>query len=460
MFTARAEAGARDGPYFGDSRRLRLSDDGEPRPGSGRTMTTIGSQTKRAPAILLALLIFAPNGLAQQGHTPAHADSARADTSSAARDLRFDVAIVADVISDFTTEGSTLESGRRFEVRDVHLALGAAIDSDFRGDFIVALDHESRVVLMEGVLSTTSLPWGLHVRAGRFQIPFGQQNGTHRVFLPTIDYPHVIQRFFGVHGAGGTGFSVGLRSSWLGFRQELTLTALEEFPENVHAAESEHDAQGHVTFEPRPASPANRTLEGLGYTARLRTSWDVSPSAALEISVSGGTGRSTQPFGCETSGHYEPCPAARGETGVNARRSIVGADVALRWYPRGSANAPLLLIQSEFMRQHNATPTLPRGAPSQATYLGPTEDPAGAYASARYRLSGRLYVATRGDWVESVIAGERNTLAASGYLQFVPSELTKFALGFERVRPPFGPSLNRILLQTAIGVGTRGTHRH
>jgi hypothetical protein len=408
-------------------------------------------------AMALVLMTLSPNAMAQEGHPPSHGDSARVDSLTK---RAFDVALIADLIGDFTTEGSTLESGRRFEVRDVHLAVGAAIDSDFRGDFVIALDHESRVTLMEGALSTTSLPWGLQVRAGRFPVPFGKQNATHRVFLPTIDYPHVIQRFFGVHGAGGTGFSVGFGSRLLGLRQEIILTALEEFPEEDHAGGGEHAEQGHVTFEPVPASPANRTLEGLGYTARLRTSWDITPAAAVEVSVSGGTGRSTQPFGCETVGHFEPCPGARGETGVNARQSVLGADVTVRWQPRGTGSAPSLLVQSEFMRQHNATPRLPRGAPPQATYLGPSEDPAGAYALARFQASRRVFIAGRYDWVESVVAGERNTVAGSAYLQFVPSGLTKFAVVFERVRPPFGASLNRILFQATLGVGTPNAHHH
>jgi hypothetical protein len=408
-------------------------------------------------AIALTGVARSSNARAQEGHHPPPGDSARVDTLTP---RRFDAALIADLIGDFTTSGSTLESERRFEVRDVHLAVGAAIDADFRGDFMIALDHESRVMLMEGVLSTTSLPWGLQVRAGRFQVPFGRQNATHRVFLPTIDYPHVIQRFFGAHGAGGTGFSVGVRSRWLGFRQELILTAMEEFPEQAHAGGGEHAEQGHVTFEPVSASPANRTLEGLGYTARLRTSWDITPATTLDVSVSGGTGRSTQPFGCETVGHFEPCPAERGETGVNARRSVLGADLTIRWQPHAAGTAPSFLVQSEVMRQHNATPRLPRGAPAGATYLGPSEDPAGAYALARFQPLRRVFIVGRYDWVESAVAGEPDTVAGSAYLQFVPATLTKFGLAFERVRAPFGASMNRVLLQVTIGVGAPNEHHH
>ena len=97
---------------------------------------------------------------------------------------------------------------------------------------------------------------------------------------------------------------------------------------------------------------------------------------------------------------------------------------------------------------------------SSTNLPGGSEDPAGAYALARFQASRRIFVVGRYDWVEGIVAGERNTIAGSAYVQFVPSELTKFVLGFERVLTPFGASLNRILLQTAIGIGTRGTHEH
>jgi hypothetical protein len=91
-------------------------------------------------AIALTGVARSSNARAQEGHHPPPGDSARVDTLTP---RRFDAALIADLIGDFTTRGSTLESERRFEVRDVHLAVGAAIDADFRGDFMIALDHRA-----------------------------------------------------------------------------------------------------------------------------------------------------------------------------------------------------------------------------------------------------------------------------------------------------------------------------
>jgi hypothetical protein len=237
----------------------------------------------------------------------------------------------------------------------------------------------------------------------------------------------------------------------LGFRQDLQLTMVEQFPEG-HETSDEHDQLGHVTFEPRPASPPNSTLQGLGYTARLRNRWPINSSASVELSLTGGTGRNTQPFACEAAGHYEPCPAGRGETGVNARQSLIGADVTVRW---GS-----MLVQSEYMRQHNELPALPAGAPPQATYLGPTEDPAGAYVFAQWQLARRIFLGGRFDWVEEVVAPSRNFSAATAQLRFSPNELTKLLLAVERVRPGTSGSFNRLLLQVAVGAGTARQHEH
>jgi hypothetical protein len=438
----------------------------------------------RSAAVLTALFVSHVLGAQQQPATAARSDSAaRADslarldsllrrelarirgearrispTDSAQRDTTSSgglgvekLTIVGDVLADLSPDGSTLESARRFELREVHAQLAVRIDDRFRGDFIVGVDDAGSVDVMEASLSATPLPWGLEARAGRFQLPFGKQNTTHRPHLPTIEYPYLIQRFLGPHGGRGTGAWLGTTFNILGFRQDVQLTMIEQFPEG-HEASDEHDELGHVTFEPRPATPPNSTLQGLGYTARLRNWWPVSSSASVELSLTAGTGRNTQPFACEiVSGHYEPCPAGAGETGINARQTLIGADITAVW---GS-----VLLQSEYMRQHNPLPALPAGAPPQATYLGPTEDPAGAYVFAQWQLSRRMFVGGRYDWVEEVSAS-RNFSAVAAQVRFSPNDLSKLLLAVERVRPGTSDSYNRLLIQVAVGAGTPRRHAH
>ena len=369
------------------------------------------------------------------------------------------LSVVGDIVVDASPDGSTLESARRFDMREVELALGANVDPYFRGDFILGINDEEGIAIEEGYLTTTSLPWQLQVRVGRFHLPFGKQNTTHRAELHTIEYPYVIQRLLGDHGGKGTGLAVSKIFSPFGFYQEIQLTAIERFPEEHHEEDGGHVAEHG--FEGTPAEPPNKTLQGLGYTARFRNYWDIGEATNFELSLSAGTGRIDEPFGCEavlTPGHFDPCPGPRGETAVLARQSLIGGDLTFRWRPLQQGLYRSFIFQAELMRQHNEAPELPSGLPAGAAYLGPTEETTGLYIFSRWQLTRRLFLGARYDWVEAAAAAERDLSAVSGYLQFFPSEFSKMVLGYENLRPDVGDRVNRLLLQMTIAIGPHRPH--
>lgn len=394
--------------------------------------------------------------VAQQSDTTARHDSTGHATSraaTAASTLSFGA--IADLLVDATPDGSTLESERRFELREIQMGVGAGIDRYLRGDIVLSLDDAQQLSVMEASLTTVGLPYGLQAKAGRFHLPFGQQNTTHRAELYTVDYPLVIRRFLGSQGGMGTG--VGLRTAFelFGGRQEVQLTAIEQFPDDHgHEAGATH----HEGIEGRPASPASKTLQGLGYTARIRNSWTISEAGQIELSLSGGTGKRAQPFGCDLhEGHPVACPGDRGETGVNARQSLVGADVTIRFRSNRADAQEWLLLQSEVMRLHNEEPSLPPGAPDSARYLGPTAEATGAYFFARWRAAPRFFVGGRLDWIDAADA-LRDVGSVSGYLQLALSELARVTVAFERARPETGKDQNRLLLQAVVALGAHRMH--
>ena len=61
------------------------------------------------------------------------------------------ISVVGDVIVDASPDGSTQESGRRFDMREVELALGANVDPYFRGDFILGISDEEGIVDRRGI---------------------------------------------------------------------------------------------------------------------------------------------------------------------------------------------------------------------------------------------------------------------------------------------------------------------
>lgn len=351
-----------------------------------------------------------------------------------------DVSAVGDLIGDLSPKGSTQEDGSRFGIREVEVALQAAVDPYFRGDVFLGISDTEGISVEQAYLTATALPWGLEARLGRYLMPVGKQNTTHRHDLHTIEYPYVIQRFFGPEGLKGTGVYLSKIASPLGFYQELILTGVNRFGDAPDGLET--------------AEPVNKKLSGLGYSARLRNYWDLSEASNIELSFSGITGDREQPI----------LAAAAEPNAVSARQSVIGTDFTYRWRPLQQGLYKSFILQVEVMRQLNERrPELP-GA---ATYDGPTRDLTGAYAFARWQLTRRAYLGARYDYLQDPLANGETLDAASGYLEFFPSEFSKLMLGYERTMPSAGyralgidgsERLNRILLQATFALGPHKPH--
>lgn len=362
---------------------------------------------------------------AMEGNASAPAPRAQGGGPSAGR-LLPDVSVVGDLLGDFSRRGSTLEGGERFTVREVEVALAAAVDPYFRGEVFLGFSDAEGVAVEQAFLTTTSLPWGLEGRFGRFLMPFGKQNLTHRHDLHTIDYPYVLQRFLGEEGLKGTGAYLSRVFAPFGFYQEVQITAVNQFGEQAPDLETEE--------------PVNRNLANLGYSLRLRNYLDLSESANLEVSASAITGRRAEPATGLATGNALP-----------ARQTLVGLDVTYRWRPLRQGLYRSFILQGELLRQFNE-------ALDDPGYEGPVGNHTGGYLFGRYQLTRRGYLGARYDWLqEPALAGDRLN-AVSGYYEFFPSEFTKLLLGYERVTPPAASAYGRILLQATFALGPHRPH--
>jgi len=351
-----------------------------------------------------------------------------------------DISAVGDFVADLSPKGSTQEGGERVAIREVELALQAAVDPYFRGDLFLGISDLEGIGIEQAYLTATSLPWGLEVRLGRFLMPVGKQNTTHRHDLHAIEYPYALQRFFGPEGLKGTGVYASRVFAPLGFYQELIVTAVDRFGE---AAEDAAE----------PLESVNKKLGGLGYSARLRNYWDLNEASNVELSFSGVTGKREQPLLADDDLASFSTPA---------RQSVVGADFTYRWRPLQQGLYRSFILQAEILRQLNERDPrliLPDDAPPAGfAYAGPDRDFTGAYAFARYQLTRRGYVGARFDTFQDEAAEGRTSTAASGYLQFYPSGFSKLMAGYERYSPAEGSATNRILLQATFALGPHKPH--
>ena len=349
-----------------------------------------------------------------------------------------DISAVGDLIGDLSPKGSTQEDGSRFGVRELELALQAAVDPYFRGDVFLGFSDAEGVHIEQAFLTATALPWRLEARLGRFLAPFGKQNTTHRHDLHTVDHSYAVQRLLGEEGLKGTGVYLARVFSPLGFYQELILTAVDrigEAPEDLAAEE-----------------PANEKLSGLGYSARLRNYWDLSEAANLELSASAMTGVREQPL---TQG------VDVGDQVVNAalaRQTSLGVDVTFRWRPLEQGLYRSFILQGEFMRQLNRDPEDIPPPLGLVDYAGPRRDYSGAYLFARYQVSRRTFVGGRYDWVQDPEADGVSLTAGSGILTFFPSEFSKLTATVERRSLKGLGGTTRLLLQATFAIGPHKPH--
>lgn len=349
-----------------------------------------------------------------------------------------DISAVGDLIGDLSPKGSTQEDATRFGVRELELALQAAVDPYFRADVFLGFSDAEGVHIEQAFLTATALPLRLEARLGRFLAPFGKQNTTHRHDLHTVEHSYVVQRFLGEEGLKGTGAYLARVFSPLGFYQELILTAVDrigEAPEDLTAEE-----------------PANEKLSGLGYSARLRNYWDLTEAANLELSASAMTGVREQPLTQGVDLGDQPVNAAL------ARQTTIGLDATFRWRPLEQGLYRSFILQGEFMRQLNRDPENIPPPLGLVDYAGPRRDFSGAYLFARYQISRRTFIGGRYDWVQDPEADGVSLTAGSGILTFYPSEFSKLIASVERRSLKGFGGTTRLLLQASFAIGPHKPH--
>ena len=402
----------------------------------------------RARQDSIALMRELERAMAQPSpSTPAQAPAQGGPTNPR---LLPDISAVGDFVGDLTGRRSTQEDGSRLGVREVEVALQAVVDPYLRGDIFIGLNDVEGVAIEQAYLTTTSLP-DLELRLGRFFMPMGKQITTHRHDLHTVEYPWVIQRFFGPEGLKGTGVYASRVFAPFGFYQEIQVVAADRLGEAP---------EGLTTLE-----PVNKKISGLAYLGRFRNYLDLSQSSNLELSASAMTGRVEQPFLVVPSAGAGT--TVEGTTNaVGARQSVFGGDFTFRWRPLQQGLYKSFILQAEVMRQVNernvGVPTcadieLPPSECAAVQFAGPGRDFTGAYAFGRYQLTRRTFVGVRYDWVEEPLS-DGNLTAGSGYLEWFPSEFSKFIVAFERFQPPGEDAMNRILLQASFALGPHKPH--
>lgn len=367
--------------------------------------------------------------------------------------------LAADVYEGLTvpgfTEGTHEHKGHGHAAMNEHIgfnfnyaemALFSAVDPYFELFAVFHLTAESFEV-EEVYASSTALPWGFRLKAGKFLSNFGRHNPRHAHQWYFADAPLVSRAFFGDHGLN----EIGLQAAWvapLDFFLQAGFEAIKGDNEVSFGSEGYTDPAG--TREVKDARGPNC------YSGFIRTSFDAGDLTFL----AGGSfvwGRTRTDDEEDGLGHA-----------VTAETWIAAADLTVR-YTVDSYRYVLLETEFLFRRMVGTMYEYSAGPATEAKDL--EKEQWGMYAQfvvkplQAWRFGGRFDLLGMN---RVVIGGADKNLPwglwrLTGMIDFIPSEFTLLRLqyGFDHSvydgdnepRPE-----HRVLLQFNVAIGAHGAH--
>lgn len=333
-----------------------------------------------------------------------------------------------------------------FEFRSGEIGISASVDPFARG-YAIINGTQSGVAVEEAAIVTTSLPWNLTVKGGRFFADFGRLSKFHDHDLPFVNRPIALDRY-----VGGESQADGVEVSWLApLRQYLTLTA------------GAYNKMG--ADNTRAADTVPRDFSKDTYLGRAATFFNLSDASSLdlggsvaytpEVALDGGGRRTLS--GLDLTYRYVPLREA-------AYRGLVWGTEAL-WNredrPLGGSTGPLA---APLVRLGGTGPLAPGTGPLVSTLpeVGRASagfrrrDAVGLYSYLETRLTRRFSPGFLFEWAEDPDGLLGDTLAYSPYLTIWASEFQRFRLQYTRLEEP-GAHDNQFFLQWTVVLGS---HAH
>lgn len=317
-----------------------------------------------------------------------------------------DIGMIADTVLKLDSPKSDVDGADRISVRELELVMGSAVDPYSRFDASIGFSDFEEVHLAEAYLTRFDLPLGSTARIGRFKPKAGKALLYHRDVIETVDYPLVVQRYFGADGLNKTGVD-------LTAPLDLPLDSAHEVAFGVLEG---GNGEGGTAFGDTRRRP---TLYG-----HLRNFWDVSETSNLEIGVTQMAGSADADVSYETN-----------ITGVDGTfLHLYGPDQRLK-------------LQTElfYMNRQEAL----------------DEDLIGAYALADVRFQKQWSTGFRFDYVEPVnnpLDNPRGSdVGYTTYLTFYQTEFARWRLQMTHIDQADGEDDNQVMLQ---GIFSIGEHKH
>lgn len=339
-------------------------------------------------------------------------------------------------------EGGHHDPHRRgFTVQNTELVLSGAVDPYFKAQanisWTIDEDGETVVELEEAFAQTTSLPYGLQVKAGQYFTEFGRINPQHPHQWEFVDQPVVNTRLLGDDGMRGE----GARVSWLAptdFPLEL-IVGIQNANGNTMGSFAGPAEDGPPYGE--QVDREVRSFADMVWSARADASVDLTEEMPALLGVSGALG----PSGASSSGST----------------SLLGADLTIKWKPLANDHGfPFVAFQGEWMRRHAGYDSFIDGTTFVAG--GELQD-SGEYAQLVWGFQRDWTAGLRYDRVNGTdddVFGMDDRTRWSAALTYYTSEFAKIRL---QVNLDDSAALSKdvtsVWLQLEFNLGAHGAHR-
>lgn len=306
------------------------------------------------------------------------------------------VSFVVDTALDVSTQSSWQSigypDGWNFTLKNGELFISAPIDPFLRGYTSINGTSDEGFDVEEAAIITTSLPWGLTLKGGRFFADVGRLPHWHDEALPFVDRPPSIDRMI-----GGESGSEGLEASWL--------MPIDLF---IEVTGGLYDAVGSENLETLNDDGffGRRSFQELNFLGRIHGYVDLSDT-----------------FNAELGGSWTGIPR-------DEERSLWALDVTLRHQPGTQSSYQGLDLGAEWMWNSQRFTERDDGGAIMSRIRRRRQ---GGYAYVEAFFARRFSVGARFDYSESPEGAADRARTASAFVTWKPSE-------FQRVRFQFDNS--------------------
>ncbi|MBA4373598.1 MAG: hypothetical protein C0402_12160 [Thermodesulfovibrio sp.] len=328
-------------------------------------------------------------------------------------------------IPGYTTEGITNRKGINLD--SAELFFFAPVDPYFNLYATIPITEDG-VELEEAYFVTTSLPYGLQLKGGKFKSGFGRINSQHPHAWDFADAPLSYRALMG--GEGIT--DKGVQLTYLPTLPFYTLFGVELL-----------QGDNLILFGPDARSGPH------AFTAFAKASFDVSDNATILFGpsvISGSTKTDT----------------IADNTDFRGRSTLYGFEATYKWKP---SKAQSVTLQSEYLYR-SQTGTLEDSASSSVDGLKRKQDGLyiqGVYQWERYRAGLRYDVLDlfKKDYM---LSGNQSDFGSrpwrvSGMLEFKPTEFSRIRLQYNHDKSARNSRANNeVILQLTFGIGAHGAH--